>query len=298
MNAPDVTDRTAYIGGPTMAAILGVHPWSTAVGEWLRLTNRAPPVEVTDVMRSGMRLERAVLDFAGEELGVPIKPGPFLLDLSHHIGGHLDGIPEALDDQIVEAKTARNRKAWGEPGSGEVPPHVAAQCLHYLGLANAQVCWVPVLFSGLEFQMYRVERDDAVIDAMRWMAAKWWTDYVVADMPPPPQTGEDAKRLFPNSAPGKVAIASDAVAAAVERLRTLRVDLTRMEEDRDALEGTIKVCMGDADVLLVNGEQAATWRSTKPAMRFDATAFKAAQPEMHATFCREISSRRFLLKGN
>ena len=162
-------DRTTYIGGPCMAAILGVHPYSTAVDEWLRITGRTGPIEVNDAMRSGQRLERAVLDYAAEELGVPVMPGPFLLDLSHHIGGHLDGVPQALDDQIVEAKTTRSRKAWGEPGTGEVPAFVACQCLHYLGLAGAQVCWVPVLFSGLEFAMYRVERDDDVIEAMRIM---------------------------------------------------------------------------------------------------------------------------------
>jgi putative phage-type endonuclease len=290
-------DRTSYIGGPCMAAILGVHPYSTPVAEWLRLTGRTGPIEVNDAMRSGHRLERAVLDYAGEELGVPIKPGPFILDLSHHIGGHLDGVPEACDKQIVEAKTVRNRKAWGEPGSGEVPPHVAAQALHYMGLAGADVCWVPVLFSGLEFAMFRVERDDAVIEQMRDMAAKWWTDYVVADLPPPPQTGEDAKRLFPSSAPGKAVIASDAVAEAVERLREVRDKLVLFEADKDALEGTIKVAMGDADTLLVRGEPAATWRSAKPAMRFDSSAFKLAEPEQYRAYSREVASRRFLLKG-
>jgi predicted phage-related endonuclease len=279
-----------------MAAILGVHPNLTAVGEWLRITGRAPPVEVNAAMRSGQRLERAVLDYAGEELGVPIKPGPFLLDLGAHIGGHLDGVPEALDDQIVEAKTVRNRKAWGEPGSGEVPPHVAAQCLHYLGLAGAQVCWVPVLFSGLEFAMFRVERDTAVIEQMREIAAKWWRDFVIADSPPAPTTGEDATRLFPQSSLGKAVIASDAVAAAVERLRAVRLGIAQGEEEKEALEGQIKLALGDADTLLVNGEAAATWKSTKPALRFDSAAFKLNEPVQYRAYCREQSSRRFLLK--
>jgi putative phage-type endonuclease len=279
-----------------MGAILGVNPYMTPVALWLQLTGRAPPTEVNAAMRSGQRLERAVLDYAGEELGVPIKPGPFLLDLGAHIGGHLDGIPQALDDQIVEAKTVRNRKAWGEPGTGEVPPHVAAQCLHYLGLANAQVCWVPVLFSGLEFAMFRVERDTAVIEQMREIAAKWWTAHIEADSPPAPTTGEDATRLFPQSSHGKAVIASDAVAAAVERLRAVRLGIAQGEEEKDALEGQIKVALGDADSLLIDGETACTWRTTKPAMRFDSAAFKLAEPDQYRAYCREQSSRRFLLK--
>jgi len=42
---------------------------------------------------------------------------------------------------------------------------------------------------------------------------------------------------------------------------------------------------------------ACTWKGTKPSLRFDSGAFKAAQPETYQQFCREQSSQRFLLKG-
>jgi putative phage-type endonuclease len=291
----DIELRREYVGGPGAAAILGVNPYMTPVALWMQLTGRAPPVEVNDAMRSGQRLERAVLDFAAEKIGRKVLPGPFLRD--GILGGHLDGITEG-ELEVVEAKTVRTRRAWGEPGTGEVPPHVAAQCLHYLGLlAGAQVAWVPVLFSGLEFALYKVERDDAVIAQMREIVAQWWTSHIEADSPPAPVTGEDATRLFPTSAFGKAVIASDAVAAAVERLRAVRLGIAQGEEEKDALEGQIKVAMGDADTLLVNGEAAATWKSTKPALRFDSAAFKLAEPDQYRAYCREQSSRRFLLRG-
>ena len=293
MKAPD--DRSSYIGGPGMAAIMGVSPYQTPLAAWMQFTGRAAPVEVNDAMRSGMRLERAVLDYAAEELQMPVLPGPFVRHVTLPLAGHLDGVTESGD--VVEAKTARVRSAWGEPGSSDVPPAYAAQALHYLGLVPAaRVCWIPVLFSGLEFQMFRIERDDQLIEQMRNLAWRWWQDYILTDTPPPPTTGADAVLLFPRDA-GKIVIADDATAEAVAKLRSVRGLLRDLNTQEEELESRIKLAMADAATLMVNGESAVSWKSAKPSMRFDSGAFKAAQPETYQQFCREQSSRRFLLKG-
>lgn len=291
----DSDDRSTYIGGPGAATVLGVNPWQTPVQLWQQLTGRHPPIDVTEIMRSGQRLERAVLDYAGEELGEQVLPGPFVRDVRLPVAGHLDGITEKSQD-LVEAKTQRSRNAWGEPGTGEVPPHIAAQCLHYLGLVPAaRVCWVPVLFSGLDFALYKVERDDALIEQMRNIIWRWWQDYVLTDTPPPPQTGADALALFPKDA-GRVVIASDAVASDVSRLIQVKHSLGTLETEKDEIESRIKLAMGDAAVLTINGETACTWKSTKPSLRFDSAAFKSAQPDTYSQFSRPVESRRFLIK--
>lgn len=288
-----IDDRTTYIGGPAAATILGVNPWQTPLALWQELTGRAERMPTTDVMRAGLRLEPAVLAFAADELGTEVLPGPFLRDPALPLGGHLDGITKVGD--VVEAKTARSRNGWGEPGTGEIPPVYAAQCLHYMGLSSAGVAWVPVLFSGLEFALYRVERDEKLIQFMRDLCAFWWEKHIVADMPPEPTTGADAARLFPRDS-GKVVIADDATVAAVARLHEVRDSIKTLGEEEELLVDRIKLCMRDASVLAINGEAAATWRTTKPSLRFDQTAFKQAQPELYSKFCREQSSRRFLLK--
>jgi predicted phage-related endonuclease len=152
-----------------------------------------------------------------------------------------------------------------------------------------------VLFSGLEFAMYRVDRDDTLVETMRELCAKWWRDYVVTDTPPPPTTGADASLLFPRDT-GRVVIASDPVAADVATLRDVRYSLGSLEAQRDELESRIKLAMGDGATLTINGEIACTWKGTKPSLRFDSGAFKAAQPETYSQFCRPVESRRFLLK--
>ena len=293
-----MSERNTYVGGPCAAAILGVNPFKTALAFWQDITGRAAPDVDGDphkVKRRGRLLERAVLDYAAEELGERILPGPFILG-EKHTGGHLDGVAEKSGD-IVEAKTANHKRGWGEPGTAEVHPYVAAQSMHYLGLVpNAGVCWVPVLFSGgLEFAMYRVERDDALIATMRDICSEWWERYVVADMPPPPATGADVLALFPRDS-GRVVVADDPTADAVALLRGTRAQIESLETQRDELESRIKLAMGDAATLTVAGEVAVTWKAAK-ASRFDSSALKAAQPETYKEFCREVSSRRFLVKG-
>lgn len=289
-------DRTSYIGGPSAATIIGVNPFETPLALWQRLTKRAEPVEVNDAMRSGMRLEAAVLAYAAEELQTAVLPGPFVRDLQLPLGGHLDGLTDGGD--VVEAKTARKRGEWGEPGSTVVPLGYQVQCLHYLGLMpRAQVAWVPVLFSGLEFAMFRVERNDELIRQIRQICAAWWETHVVGDMPPLPQTGADVALLFPKDT-GRTVIADDAVAEAVERLRAVKTQVSELEDEREALENRIKLAMADAATLtLPSGDVAVTWRATKPVRRFDTSAFKAECADMYAAYVREIDgARRFLIK--
>ena len=288
-------DRSTYIGGPGAATILGVNTYQTPLALWLQLTGRSEPIEVNDAMRSGMRLEPAVLAYAGEALQTEIIPGPFVRDMREPLGGHLDGL--TIGGDVVEAKTSRIRSAWGEPGTGDVPPAYAAQCMHYLGLMpRARVAHLAVLFSGLDFAMYRIERDDQLIGQMREICAKWWRDYVVSDTPPPPVSGADALALFPKDT-GRVVIASDAVADAVKQLRSVREMEKALEEEREALESRIKLELGDGASLMVGGEVACTWRTTKPIHKFDTSKFKSAEPDLYQMYCNEITQRRFLLKG-
>lgn len=287
-------DRRLYLGGPDTAAILGVSPWETPLSVWLRKTGRADPVEMNEAMRAGQVLECAVLNFAGEELGYPVKPGPFIHQKRTHLGGHLDGI-KADKTELIEAKTSRVRNGWGEPGTDEVPAHVATQALHYLGLVpTAGVCWVPVLFSGLEFALYRVERNDELIGQIREMATRWWRDYVIADQPPPPINGADVALLYPRDS-GAAVIADDVTVATHRELLDLRVRMKADEARRDELESRIKLALGEAATLTIGGDVAATWK-TSSSNRFDAQALKAAQPEVYQQFVRPSTNRRLLVK--
>jgi putative phage-type endonuclease len=294
-------DRTTYIGGPGAATILGVNPYQTQVELWQFLTKRAPPIEANDEMKSGLRLERAVLDYASEKLGKPVLPGPFVRDVRLPIlGGHLDGITEGSMPELIEAKTVRGRRdTWGEAMSVEIPPGVVAQAMHYLGLVpELRVAWVPVLFSGLQFEMFgAIERNEQLIEQMRNICWRWWQDYVVKDIPPPASNAEDVLRLFPRDS-GRVVLADEPTAEALVKLRAVKEQISALEIEKKAHEERIKMTIGDATAiaLVESGEIAATWKTTKPALVLDEQALKSARPDVFIEFAREQTQRRFLLK--
>jgi hypothetical protein len=56
--------------------------------------------------------------------------------------------------------------------------------------------------------------------------------------------------------------------------------------------------MGEADTLVSGDAVLATWKSAKPAIRFDAKAFQVAHADLYHEFLRAgEATRRFLLKN-
>lgn len=292
-------DRRSYIGGPGAATIAGVNKWQTPLELYLYLTGRDGGItEVNSAMRAGLLLEPAVLAYAAEELGQRILPGPFVRLPDAPLGGHLDGVVDG-QPEIIEAKTARSRDGFGEPGTDEIPPQYLAQIQHYFGLMpGARVCWVPVLFAngGFQFEMYRVERDEAIVRELQRRCVEWWHDHVERDLPPAPRNGSDAAKLFPRETLER-AEADDATVEAWHELVGLRRAAKDLDERREALEARLKLALGPAAVLGYGDQVLATWKTAKPAARFDAARFKVEQPEVYAQFCSPVASRRFLVKG-
>ena len=53
----------------------------------------------------------------------------------------------------------------------------------------------------------------------------------------------------------------------------------------------------NSELVSLDGSVVATWKSTKPSMRFDAKLFESAMPDIYKQFVREtMGSRRFLIK--
>ena len=53
----------------------------------------------------------------------------------------------------------------------------------------------------------------------------------------------------------------------------------------------------NSELVSMDGSVLATWKNTRPSMRFDAKLFESAMPDIHKQFFREVpGSRRFLVK--
>lgn len=207
MNAPIVTtpDRTKYIGGSDIAAILGISPWKTAIDLWIDKTT--PPREDATNWRAkarGTRLEPYIVDMIREEHGVQIvaRNERYIDSEVPYFACEIDA---ETDDENIEIKTVHPFKAkeWGSLETDQLPLHYLAQVQWGMGIRRKERCRVFALI-GDDLKPYVVERDEEIIAAMREKAAEFWTRYVLAKLRPPidyadSKTLETLRRLYPGT---------------------------------------------------------------------------------------------------
>ena len=163
----------------------------------------------------------------------------------------------------------------------------------------AVVAWVPVLIAARDFRVYRVERDDELIDMLTEEECKFWLHHVRADIAPPPQPAE-ASRIWKRDN-GKQIVATDEIRAALLQMAGFQIDLDWNEQQVEALKNQIKLFMGENAALVDStGKLLATCKAAKASNNTDWKALVESlhlTPEVVAEFTKQVDgSRRFLLK--
>lgn len=302
MNAPLAVgqlDRQTFIGSSDTAAILGISPWKTPLDVYLDKVQ--PRVEITDpdklrVLNRGRRMEPYVIDLLAEETGLEIvRRGERYIDTEYNfLAAEIDA--EAASGENIEIKTVSPFKAkeWGEQQSDEIPVHYAAQAMHALMITGRAICVFGVLIGADDFRIYRIERDDVTIAAIRAKEIAFWKRVQDRDQPDP-STVSDVFRLFGTHDSGTAIAANEAIQADVLALKSLKADAKSLEGLIALREDRIKLYMGDAAILSMNGTPSITWKEQQ-SKRFDQTAFKAAYPDLFEQFTKVAASRVFRIR--
>lgn len=301
-------ERRQGLGGSDAAAVLGLSPWRTPVQVWLDKTGRAQPQEETEAMRIGTELEDYVARSYERETGRIVRRYNTML----HDGcllGNLDRlvVPEGAlvaahqkeirTDTLLECKTSS--REW-EDG---VPVYYQTQVQHYMGLVPClRFADVAVLFLGRKhFEIYRVERDQGVIDHIRAYLTDWWNRHVVGDEMPPPSSEADCKLIWARSNPGKSVEATDEIAAKVAEYSAAKAEMDEAKAKADAAKDAILAAMGDAETLTdATGKPLVTWKSGKDSQKTDWEAVArecgATDEQIAAHTEAKPGIRRFLVK--
>lgn len=218
MNAPTVLmpDRTKFIGGSDVAAILGVSPWRSAVDLWLdKVTPRQENGQNMAAKRRGTRLEPYILDMIREEHGLVIvrnnqryidKETPFFaceVDAEGHEPEIVYADESCLDNFEIKTVHPFKAKEWGEEATDQLPIHYVAQAQWGLGITDRRFCRVFALI-GDELKPYVIERDDELIKIMREKSIEFWNQYVIPKIQPPinyqhKDVLETLKRMYPGT---------------------------------------------------------------------------------------------------
>jgi predicted phage-related endonuclease len=130
---------------------------------------------------------------------------------------------------------------WGEEGSEDVPIHYAAQVMHGLGVTRRPAAIVAALFGLDNLLCFPVMRDDETIAAMRAKAVKFWTENVLAGVPPEPVERRRRQAHVFEGFKGKPVDLSEAHEAL--QARTLRSAQARSSRTRPSASGASRQCI-------------------------------------------------------
>jgi putative phage-type endonuclease len=261
-------DRSRFIGGSDIAAILGISPWKTAVDLWLEKT--APVVQDDDperakVLTRGKRLEPYVLDMLTREqgFGITARGERYTDPDTSYFAAEIDAECTPYPSMIVnlEIKTVHpfKVKEWGEELTDELPLHYLAQVHWGLGVTRRARAIVAALI-GDDLKLYNVERDDETIEAMRAKAHAFWTDHVIPRVRPPldyadARTIDTLRALYPGTN-GKALHAGDAL----EHWRVVHDEAidraARYTAAAEAAKAHLLDAMGEAALLTFNDGRA------------------------------------------
>ena len=299
-------DRTKYLGGSDIGAILGLSPYKSPLAVWMEKTGKETKQSDSLPLRFGSFAEEFVANEYAKATGFALRHDESIYIHSEHsyMSAHIDrfvhtdGLDQAAT-KILECKTANpfSRAQWGEPGSDQIPLHYLTQVTWYLAITGIERADIAVLIGNTDFRIYTILRDPELENLVLEKAHHFWHEHVLKDIPPPAQTPEDCQLLFQRSDPSKTLEANAETLALLERLQTLHYQGNACDEEITALKTQIMAQMQDAEVLAHQGQVLATWKAPKPSYRLDTKRLEAEERAIYEKYkVASQVSRRFVLK--
>ncbi|WP_372887123.1 YqaJ viral recombinase family protein [Psychrobacter sp.] len=300
--------RRQGIGSSDAAAACGIHPYLSMLELWMTKTGRMSSnidesIEGYSPMYWGNTLEPMVAKYYQEQTGNKVRRVNAVLqhpdfDKAFMLA-NLDYAITGNDEvQILECKTAgeHGAKLWRDG----VPLYVTCQVQHQLAVTGKQAAHICVLLCGHEAKIYKVERDERLIESIMEHERLFW-QYVETDTPPNPDHSESAaralKQLYPTAKPSsKVDLREDAGANKLfEQLLSYRASIEDIEQRYDHIKHQLQTLIADNEVA-VFGKGVISWKRSKDSVGLDSKAVIKAYPELLKQFIKtKQGSRRFVI---
>ncbi len=313
MNQDFTWDRTKYIGGSDIGAILGLSKFRTPLQVWQEKVGQKFARADSLPLRFGNFAEDFVAqEYArstGSEVVVHLKP--FIHPQYPFLSGHIDRFVLARDASLfnsdgklatttlLECKTANPfaKDEWGEVGSDEVPMSYLVQCAWYMLLTGCTQADLAVLFSNADFRVYTITKDLELESLLLDKALTFWHEHVLAHTAPPPVNEFDCKLLYAQSKTSKHIEVNQSLLGLLGELPKLNAIVTECEDRISQIKQAVMQEMQDSDTLTLEGRVLATWKAPKPSFKLDAKTLTQAHPEIAAQYQMPIAnSRRLVIK--
>ncbi len=298
-------DRTIFIGGSDIGALLGLSRYRSPIDVWMEKTGK----EIKRLDSLPVRFGSFAEEFVAREYSLAtgfelIHDQSIYIHPKHSfMSAHIDrfvlvkGTPSPT--RILECKTANpfSSSAWGEAGSDEVPMSYLCQCIWYMAITDIDRVDLAVLFGNSDFRIFEIARDKELEAIILQKANFFWHEFVLKDIPPPAQSEADYQTLFSRGDPAKTIEAKTETLDLIKRLQILNSEIDIREKEISSIKQTIMGQMGEAETLTFQDKVLATWKSPKPSFRLDSKRLELDHPEITNNYKTPIqSSRRLLIK--
>ena len=291
-------ERRKGIGGSDIAAIMGLSPWKTAYQVYQEKRKEVEDWGGNSITDWGKRMEPAIRQWYSDKTGRDVRlPDKIMYHPKHpFMLASLDGFTD--DGRVVEIKTARSGKNWGEPETNQIPDYYAVQVHHYMTITGFQVADIPVSIAGSSPSLYIVEADKEISEMIIEACAKFW-ERVQSGNPPDPVTYADAVARFGSLKTEGAIVADDKEIHAIEGIKSVRAQIKELEEHEEAWKARIIIALGEqADTLIDSaGQTLVTYKLANGRKSFDAKAFEKDHPNLYLKYIKTSEpQRRFLVK--
>lgn len=300
--------RKQGIGSSDAAAACGIHPYLSMLELWMIKTGRMSSdidesIEGYSPLYWGNTLEPMVAKYYQEHTGNKVRrvnailqhPDPDKAFMLANLDYAVTGSDEV---QILECKTAgeHGAKLWKHG----VPLYVTCQVQHQLAVTGKSAAHICVLLCGHEAKIYKVERDERLIESIVEHERLFW-QYVETDTPPTPDHSESAakalKLLYPSPKPSsKIDLTDDDGANKLfEQLLSYRDYMQELEQRHDQVKHQLQTLIADNEVAVFE-KGAISWKRSKDSIGLDNKAVLKAHPELMDQFSKtRRGSRRFVV---
>ncbi|MDF1822265.1 MAG: YqaJ viral recombinase family protein [Alcanivoracaceae bacterium] len=301
--------RRQGIGSSDAATAVGLNPYQSPLELWMVKTGRdqdlpkPDPEDMSSPLYWGHVLEPVVAEHYARKTGNKVRrlnsvlqhPDPdkawMLANLDYTVVGN-DSV------QILECKTAGEfgARLWRDG----VPEYIQCQVQHQLAVTGKQAADVCVLLCGQDLQVFRIERDEEVIERLIALERAFW-DHVETDTPPEADGSDSAGRalqaLYPRDTGTVLDLSGDnSLCGDFDELLDIRERLSRLQTRESTLKQRIQQCMGDASkAVFPSGE--VSWKRSQDSTVLDSKRLLQDQPDLLSQYgISRPGSRRFLVR--
>lgn len=262
-------ERETSIGGGEAAAVVGESKYCSAYELWLIKTGKHPGIVETPKMRAGTLLEPVTVAMFEASTG---------LECSQAGMWRTPGMPwqHANPDRFTNDGHGLECKAtfgYGARDYANGPtPHSIIQSQWYMHVTGRTRWYIALLTDGWQLDWWYMDRDDALIAALCEDVARFWHEYVLADIPPPmdasKHTREALKRTYGYSYTAGTSVIIPGLADIVADRRALKESISHLTTDLDLIENFLKSEIGDNECAAdERGHPLISWRSRVDGVR-------------------------------